>query len=287
MEPLQTIVSITEVINCFNEGLTLISKFSEHYEKWSVKKHNKKNSLNSIDYDIINIKPKQVLPKPKSSNDNISVYMSEPLFNIESCRNSIVQTRNISIEPFYDDKRLNELSSVMLTHQRDSIIVIRNNYNAKLLTIQLDMLNIVPGNDDICYRISYKIKCDLKENNYKEITTSLLQNVISEIIKTYHKYQQTVRTCLDRLELEARILNQMGYTNVTYQQVEMGYGLFMHSGTKEFIIGIPLEYPRKAPTIVEMHGDSYRQIEFENTWEPFLTIGHIVKAIAGGNRINV
>lgn len=280
MEIFQTIVNIKEIINCFNEGFTFISRFNEHYEKWTANKHNAKTPAVSINYDAINIRSCKVLPKSKSTDDNILVYMSRQLFNIESCRNRVMQSTNIRVEPFCDDKKLEEFSSVMLEHQKESMIVIRNEYKNSSLTLQLDMLNIVPGNDDICYRISYKAKCGLIENNYKDIATSLLENVVAEIIKTYRKYQQTVGISRERLELEARILNQMGYTDIIFKQVKMGYGIEIQSGRKKFIIGIPFNYPKEAPTVVQIDDHSYRQIEFESDWEPFLTIGHIVKAIA-------
>jgi len=67
----------------------------------------------------------------------------------------------------------------------------------------------------------------------------------------------------------------------------MGYGLEIRLGKNRLIIGLPFDYPKKAPTVVQINGQSYRQIEFENNWDPFLTIGHIVNAIAEGAKDNV
>lgn len=279
MDPLTVFEIITATIHCFKDGMDLFFKATEHYEKYRKKPSPEKRGQIIFQSDVI---PVYAHPAPgniKKQSGYVSLYISSQLYYPGLQRGMLQQNDLMRINPFYDTEDLSQLPSIILEHPKDSLIVIRSNYKNNDLTLQFEMLNIIPGNDDLCYRMSCQAKCDLTSADYVTIANSLLEETVTEIMRAYAKYQKPVSESIDRLELEARILREQGYTNISYKKIDMGYGLDIQLGFKKIVIGIPDEYPRKAPTVVLIHDDSYVEIEFETDWEPFMTIGHIVTAI--------
>lgn len=279
MDVLSAIEVISAAIKCFKEGIELISKATEHYEKYRKTSLPEKKDKVTFQSNVIHVNAGQPSGKIWNPSGFVSLYISNQLYYSELQQSRLQQNYCIKINPFYDTQNLNQLPSVILEHPRDSLIVIRNNYTDNYLTLQFEMLNIIPGNDSLCYRMSCRVKCDIALNDYMKITNALLDDNVTEIMKAYEKYQQPVFISTDRLELEARILQEKGYSHISYKKIDMGYGLDLPLGLKQLVIGIPDEYPRKAPTVVLIYNNTFEEIEFENDWDSFLTIGHIVTAI--------
>lgn len=285
MGVVETINIISDIIKCFNEGLGILFKFNEHYDSWKEKRLIKKENQISLYCNLIDIMTDQkVLRCKETAFNSVLLYMSDPLYDMEFCKNKLLKEYNLNVKHFKDEKELKQLSSVILEHPKDSIIVIRNNYRKKGLTLQFEMLNIVPGNDNLCYTMTCKSKCNLRNGDYKRIANELLESVIIEIMQTYQKYQQTVVKSMNRLELEARILTRMGYTDFIFKQIDMGYGLEIKLENRKLILGIPYDYPQKPPTVVLLCNGSYKEVKFGNNWETLFTIGHIVTAIEEGEK---
>lgn len=268
----------TTTLGCLNEGLDFFFKVNECYEIWNSRKVEKSEKSVSISGDAVNLKEKKC---EKRTCERILLYISDIIDN-EKCQNTTLQKYNITKNFFHDDKNLNQRSSVISKHSKDSIIVIRTKYEKKVLNLQLELLNIVPGNDDICYVLSCSAECSSKCKD--KILNEFINEAIKQIIQIYEKYQQTVDKNRERLELEARILVKMGYKDIIYKQVKMGYGLEIQLGDKKLMIGIPQEYPKIAPTVILLYENSYRKVDFGSEWEPFFTIAHIVKAIEKGEK---
>lgn len=279
MDPLTVFEIITATIHCFKDGMDLIFKATEHYEKYRKKPLPERRNQITFQSDVIRVYARHTLGNIKKQSGYVSLYISDQLYHSGLQRGMLQQNDLLKISPFYDTEDLSQLPSIILEHPKDSLIVIRSNYKNNYLTLQFEMLNIIPGNDDLCYRMWCQAKCDLTTADYATIANSLLAETVMEIMRAYAKYQKPVSESIDRLELEARILREQGYSNISYQKVDMGYGLDIQLGSKKLVIGIPDEYPRKAPTVVLVQDDSYAEIEFEADWEPFMTIGHIVTAI--------
>lgn len=279
MSVTNTILLIDSIIECIKEGMEIIITFNEYFANRKAGRIESAKRQLSTYYEIVDIKGEKGRIDPKRDCGNICLYLSEPLYCAGALENSPLQRMNVMFECFHDNEPLKQISSVISDHPDDSLIVVRNDNRNNQFNLQIEMINLVPGNDNLCYRVICKGEGNLKKDDYKTVVQNLLNEVITEIIKTYKKYQQTVSESFDRLELEAKILLKMGYPNLIFKPVRMGYGLEILQGKRKLLIGIPREYPKKPPTVALLQDDYYREVEFQDNWESLLTLGHIVRAL--------
>lgn len=281
MEALTVIEIIKGITECIKEGMDMLSVFNEHYQHFSRKIRRKENSY-TLSCNVVEVKTGQVFSGQREEGGNVLLCISNSIGCSDELQYRRTGNHNMITEIFNDRENLEQISTIMKQHQKDSIIVIRSCRNKKILTLQVDMLNIVPGNDGLCYRINCSAKCNVFGENDKKNVKRYLDEIVDKIMNMHQKYQQTVDKSLDRLELEARILENAGCKNISFRQIDMGFGLDIELGNQKLIFGIPYKYPQKEPTVVVLNGDSYKQIEFGTEWDSFFTIEHIVKALSGG-----
>ncbi len=280
MEILTVIEIIKGFADCIKEGMDILFTFNEHYKRYNKKIQIVENSY-ALNCNIEKVTNKKEPSGQRKQGGNIFLFISDTISYLDESQYR-KSNYNMMVETFNDREQLSQISFNMKQHQKDTVIIIRSCHQKQTFTLQIDMLNIVPGNDGLCYRINCSAKCDEFSENDKKNIKKFLDEIIDKIMNVYQKYQQTLDKSLDRLELEARVLENAGRKNISFRQIDMGYGFDINLRNKKYVFGIPYRYPQEEPTVVVLHKDSYKQIEFGTEWDPFFTIEHILKALSGG-----
>ena len=221
--------------------------------------------------------------KPLLPNNSPAIYLSQDIYSNNGCAWAAGNVANISVEAY--NERYTPTKEMLLKHAADSVIIVEADYSRTVTNLLFYMMNIVPCNDDKCYVLKFRIEHEANADMFSRFAP-ILSSVLSEASRVFQKYRETVFRNQNRLELDARILSNMGYSNVEIRQVSDGFGLELPLSSRSYgitprlVIKLPYDYPRVKPLVLLKDNDTYTPIDLNVDWNPNYTIGHIVRAIS-------
>ena len=223
------------------------------------------------------------------------VLLSNSLSSDNNCLYAVNSIQNILIDTFNDKKEsINDLLSKYIS---DNVVIIDTDIKKRKSSILFYMLNIIPSNDNKCYVLKFEIDYNERKHSAYSQFALIMSHVIMEMVIIFKKYRNPIHRYIDRLELEARILNNMGYHEVEIMKVSDGYGIELslvradgsilsfneinqhNLAPLKAIIELPHNYPKEKPLVLLKFDDSYTEVKLEIDWHANYTIGHIIKAI--------
>lgn len=186
-----------------------------------------------------------------------------------------------------------ETETMLSNFASDSIVLVDLRQEKKTITVQFYILNIVPSCDDICYVIQFSMhNCELDDSSAAYLKL-IFDVVIEQTLEVFYKFREPLRgDNYDRLELELRVLNRLGY-DPEFEETKKGYACsfvipslnseameMMGSSSALVDTILPFSFPQSLPIVklLSPNGKT-KEIDLKDAWNANYTLGHIIRAL--------
>lgn len=178
-----------------------------------------------------------------------------------------------------------EVENIDYSNYDNAIIDVYLNGKRKL---QCDFVtrNLIPGIKDVA-TLSLKFHKPVGSSKSifaKEVTDGIC--AVIYLLKNLSPFCcNTIRSHMERLQLEAELLYKQGYKNISFKELleQKGYIIELTILGQSYIFFLSYEYPLVAPEIWLYAGEDSYPISFANNcWKKEYTISQIVSAIERG-----
>lgn len=144
--------------------------------------------------------------------------------------------------------------------------------------------NIIPGISDTgVLSLRYRVPNFLKE---KEVESKIIEEICTlvKILKNISLFCcKTINSNFSRLQLEAELLYEKGYTDIRFIEKNDGYILDLNVMGEQYVFFLPYGYPLVQPQIWVYKGrDSYEITFAKHCWKKEYTISEIISSIERG-----
>lgn len=218
----------------------------------------------------------------KTEPNQLTILLSDNLWREKVFDNFPLDCTDVKILKFGKAKeRAWILQELMCGQNMDSVTIISYEEQGHNCCLNFDILNLIPGNDDRCFRMEFAADRDRGFEVQSVLFVNMVREITMELIGAYKRYRKPVYMDMNRITLEAKILDTMGYRPVEFEKMESGYGLRISLGTdnESVLIILRNDYPKSKPEVVIKNFDVYVQVIIDTEWNNNYTVGHIVKAL--------
>lgn len=225
-------------------------------------------SPNVLNNKILDVDKAMVLLHDCSGNKKVSTMM----------QNELSKNQDII---FFNK----EVENIDYSNYDNAIIDVNLNGEEKL-QCNFVTRNLIPGIKDVAtLSLNFNKPVEISKNTFdKEVTDDICTAIY--LLKNLSPFCcNTIRTHKERLQLEAELLYEQGYKNISFKKLlkQEGYIIELTILGQLYIFFLSYEYPLVAPDIWRYVGEYSYPIPFKNNcWKKEYTISQIVSAIERG-----
>jgi len=286
--------NISEIVKNFFECVEIEKRIKreETLARTTTYIEENKNKLSvKVSYTVLEIK-RTVEQKARLSGSRPTLLASKDLIKDNSCHWALWAIQSLSVKAF--DEKTENVVDLLSKYISDSVVIITTEHSRMESSIYFYILNIVPSNDEKCYVLKIRMEHNTTIEDIYHQFSVVISPVINQTANIFYKYRESISVTKDRLELEIRILDKMGFSNLDITQLSDGYGIDLPLANvivrKDIIsalgdtpisvmIKFPSSFPKNKPLIVLRSKNNHTNVDLDVDWNSNYTIGHIVRAL--------